>query len=124
MEQAAETVENRSMGNSVFEWALKKYGKTMPKKEEHKEEMQIAMPVFQPNASTPVIDPDQMARIMKAFGHLNETVDRIPEKLDALIDLIKILIEKTDANADVSYKLLKDTKGAMEEGLRKARRAI
>jgi hypothetical protein len=95
--------------NVIFEWALAKYGKTEPKPAvklysgENELEAQAGLPkptfnikdemkavfaeVVEENCKCNIeqIDKDQMARLMFALGQVTGYLERVVEKLDALL---------------------------------------
>lgn len=122
LEKAKEYSKNHY--EKILTWALKKYGKRIPKEQVQNisTPTQIQMGEIVVKEEPAVIEKNQMGRIMLALGKLNEQSEILNTKFDLLIELMQTLIKNSNANADNSFRLLQDTKGAVVEGLRKMRK--
>ena len=113
--EAIDYVQKQQMGTSVLEWALKKYGKTLPQKKTEPNQY----PEKDKEAST--IDKNQMARIMMTLSKIDASLENIDRRVSSMLLILADAHKEQNANADNLYNLVKDLKGAMVEGMRKMR---
>ena len=108
IEDAVHYTMNNQMGKSALEWALKKYGKTLPVL---KEEPKVVPSIEQKN-EVKQIDKDQIARIMYALGNIDDRISSLEQRLD-------FERKERNANFDSLYKLITDFRNSVIMEMRK-----